>query len=419
MADSRMTRPHPTPPATTADLVTILLPFLGAQLIAELGGTESDSDVPQWAAGESRPAVRGLVRLRVAYEAVWLLVEGGLANAEIRAWWGSAGSIAGMGRDPSLVDELRWGSLKDGAKLILKAARAVAGAEVEPMIWPVTTLILMDVDGVLLPFDSFGAPVHTSDFTELEYWQPPLVRPTTFPYDTATISAINRWAAMPTVELNWLSAWGRYIDLLAKQIGLGDFPLFDQKTDVDSYRQRPWKRLSLWTFLIDELPVNQPLRILWIDDRDAKGAGKQLRGMRSVKLHASLVIEPRSNIGLSHEMIQRAEEFLAGGSEDAEDAPSVRTVFLRTAADVASTIKTAREARAWSLDQLAVMSGASTATLERLEAGDMLTEDLTAVVVTLEALDLHAAALPSIASTVKLEDVDLAAETEKRFGPDS
>lgn len=405
----------PTPPYSTAALITSLLHSLPTTLIAGLGGASTENEVLQWAAGDARPNARGLVRLRVSYEVVLLLVESGLSAAEVHAWWEDSMSLAGSAVDASPMDLLRGGGLKEGARTILTAARALVGSDTETLIWPVTNLCLVDIDGVILVHDTFGAPVRTSDFSALEYWQPPLAKSTSFHYSEAAITAIARWAAMPSTEVDWLTSWNRYAHLLAKQIGLPALPSFDLRSESEAYRGTPWKKLTVADFVLN-LPANQRWRILWIDDVDARGAGKTLKSFRSPKLINSLVLEPRTNIGLTEEMSKRATEFLAGRDSPRDDLTTTRSVYLRTAADVATEILVSRTARDWTLDQLAVMAGVTVTTLERLADGGMLAEDLDAVVRTLEALGIHAVALPGIASQVKLEGVNLA-EHLKRFGP--
>ncbi|MGO4383864.1 hypothetical protein AB4Y80_06510 [Specibacter sp. RAF43] len=297
--------------------------MLGVDLIAALGdGTVRQ--VPQWAGALGPgPTARGTVRLRIAYEAGSILTAGGFDAAAVQAWWADPLVLASQGADVAPADLMRCESLKVSAKIILAAARSVVGAKkTEPLAWPVRTLVLLDVDGVLVPVDD-GRAVDIRRLTALDFFHPPLAAPARFYYDPAVAVAIRQWAAMPGVEVHWLTSWGTAAPgLLAPLLGLPPAPLFAERTAIDVYRNRPWKRFALYDFVGDCVLPHHPTRILWIEDRDARGAGHQLRSCRQPgQLVGSLVIEPASHRGLTESQIAQADAFLARQPTAADAAP--------------------------------------------------------------------------------------------------
>lgn len=401
-------------PSIPAELVHALLPSIAEDLIGELaGGTEDLQIVRKLAAGHATPSIQGLIRLRVAYETSALLTEAGMNPTDIQAWWMTNGALNGVGEESSPVGVMRYAPLKDAASKILKAARAASGSAAAPYTWGHTVLLTLDVDGVLLPFSEWHSEARIEDFQPLDFAEPPLVA-RRFYYDPAVIAAVNRWAG-EGILINWLTSWGRLAPrLLAPQLGLPGLGMLAQGSTRERATGSPWKRLALFHFLAD-LPPRNPIRLVAIDDHDLRDAGKQLRGMRSEKLLDSLVIEPRSSGGLTTAQVAQVDDFIARGHEPAaEDSISPRTVYLPTAADVATTIEEARTAGILSEGELATKAGVTPELIARLEAGDMAGGDLAAVVRVLEALGLHAVALPSIASKIRLEDIDLD-EHLKRF----
>lgn len=88
--------------------------------------------------------------------------------------------------------------------------------------------------------------------------------------------------------------------------------------------------------------------------------------------------------------------------------------FLATVDAVAQAVREGRQDKGWTQAQLATNSGVGRRFIVELEAGHMRAE-LGKVLAVLEALDIHAVALPSIPSGKRLEDVDLE-QVVKRFG---
>ncbi|RAN79334.1 hypothetical protein B5P43_15610 [Bacillus sp. SRB_336] len=409
----------PTPPATTAALITALLAGgTGVELIAVLGGGTA-RQVHQWANAQGPgPTARGTTRLRVAFEAGTILAAGSFDAAAVRAWWEDSFTLASQGTDSTPADLLRWEPLNESAKIILEAARSVTGVKtVASIAWTVPrTLILLDVDGCLLPFDD-GRAVDTNRLTALDVFHPPLKEPSRFYYDGAVIAAIRRWVASG-VELHWHTSWGPAAPgLLAPLLGLPPAPLFAERSLWDYMKRRPWKRWAVLNY-VAELPENHRTRILWVDDLDARSAGAQLRGLRQPgKLEGSLVLEPVSHRGISPSQLAAAEAFLSRQPTAADAAPlaSGQSRVLATVDALATAIRDGRKTKHFTQAQLAAAAGLSGYRIGELEAGRMRAEDLAAAVKVLETLGIHAVALPGVASTVKLEDIDLA-EHVKRFG---
>lgn len=123
---------------------------------------------------------RGTVVARVRYEASAALAQAGLRASEIAAWWTAQGGLNGAGIYCSPLDVLRNESFKEAAQLIL--ATTGRRVHVKPLVWPVRSLVLLDVDGVLSPINKDAQPLPES-MTPLDFWQPPLARRKHFSYD--------------------------------------------------------------------------------------------------------------------------------------------------------------------------------------------------------------------------------------------
>lgn len=88
--------------------------------------------------------------------------------------------------------------------------------------------------------------------------------------------------------------------------------------------------------------------------------------------------------------------------------------FLATVEAVGKAVRDGRSEKGWTQGELAEKAGVGRRFVVELEAGHMRAE-LGKVLNVLEALDVHAVALPSIRSKKKLADVNLK-ESLKRFG---
>jgi y4mF family transcriptional regulator len=83
----------------------------------------------------------------------------------------------------------------------------------------------------------------------------------------------------------------------------------------------------------------------------------------------------------------------------------MRNRFLATVDDVAQTVRSERAVARLTQAQLAEKAGVSRRFVADVEAGHPRAE-LAKVLQVLEALDVHALALPSVSSGKRLEDVD-------------
>ncbi|WP_411731730.1 helix-turn-helix domain-containing protein [Paeniglutamicibacter sp.] len=88
--------------------------------------------------------------------------------------------------------------------------------------------------------------------------------------------------------------------------------------------------------------------------------------------------------------------------------------FLATVDSVAEAVREGRKEKGWTQAELAVKAKVGRRFIVELESGHMRAE-LGKVLGVLRVLDIHAVALPSVASNVRLEDIDLDEEL-KRFG---
>lgn len=277
-------------PPTPAAVSAALLPWLGTDLLAEIDVSTAS----------------GTAVARLMYEVSAALAETGMAAKNIGDWWSARGGLNGVGVDGSPIDTLRYESLKEASDILRAATHATAQA------WPVRTLILLDVDGVILPYSDEDLP-RPDSLHPIEIFHPPYAKPLRFHYDPSVIEAIKRWAAMAAVEVHWLTTWGQLApDLLAPQIGLPALPLFAERTPIDEYRNIPWKRRAVQGYVEEFLLAGSPARLVWIDDFDASGADKRLREMRNPGLLVdSLVVQPASHLGLTSELIRQVDAFLA------------------------------------------------------------------------------------------------------------
>lgn len=276
--------------ATTAALSEALLPWLGDDLLAEI----------------EVATARGTAVARLMYELSSALAEAGKTVTEIRDWWQIQGVLDGVGVDGSPIDTLRYESLREASDILRAATHSTA------LAWPVRTLILLDVDGVIFPYSEEDQP-RPDSLHPIEIFHPPYAKPLRFHYDPAVIEAIKRWAAMEAVEVHWLTTWGQLApDLLAPQLGLPALPLFAERTSIDEYRNIPWKRRAVQGYVEEFLLAGSPARLVWIDDFDASGADKRLREMRNPGLLVdSLVVESANHLGLISGEIKKVEAFLA------------------------------------------------------------------------------------------------------------
>ncbi|MGL3807297.1 helix-turn-helix domain-containing protein [Paeniglutamicibacter sp. R2-26] len=86
--------------------------------------------------------------------------------------------------------------------------------------------------------------------------------------------------------------------------------------------------------------------------------------------------------------------------------------FLPTANAVAEAVRIGRMEKGWTQAQLAVKTKVTRRFILELEEGHLGT-DFRKLLEILRALDIHAVELPSIASNVRLEDIDLDEELER------
>lgn len=129
-----------------------------------------------------------------------------------------------MGIDGSPHDTLSHGRLKDAAKIVLRAARSWGKPKtpIKPMVWRTKILVLLDVDGALLPFGSHRQ-MDRASLTLLDFYDPSRTEATRFYYNPAVIEVIKTWASTPDVQVAWLTSWGELAADLAAQLGLPDF----------------------------------------------------------------------------------------------------------------------------------------------------------------------------------------------------
>lgn len=396
----------PFPPATAAAAEALLWAPVAEVLGDGLAGIVS-------------PTPAGTARLQVVYEAINALSTQGMAPSEIRSWWTTQGSLNSLGIDGSPNDILRHERLKDAAKIILRAARSWGDpkAPITPIVWPVRTLVLLDVDGVLLPF-SDGRRMDRASFTPLDFYEPPRPEPDRYYFSRAVITAINSWAATPGVEVVWLTSWGELAPDLAVQLGLPIFQSLAIRSSWDLAFQRPWKSQAVYEHVSEYILPGHPTRLLWLDDRDAEYAGARLRGMQNPgMLTDSLIIEPQSHLGLTATDLARATAFISAANTPSLEAlvtnhpepqlPTLRTMYLPTRAGVATAIREGRAAAGTSQIKLAAAAGVSRFRVRELEAGRMRWNDLGLVIGVLEELGITTVGLPSMPAPGSVDDVDI------------
>jgi hypothetical protein len=102
-------------------IVTRLRATLGARLVAYIGHVDTTRAVRAWADGENVPDADNDTRLRTAFQALAILVEGSCDEVTIGTWFQGMNPILG---DVSPARFIR-DSAPDGANDVLVAARSM------------------------------------------------------------------------------------------------------------------------------------------------------------------------------------------------------------------------------------------------------------------------------------------------------
>lgn len=174
----------------------------------------------------------------------------------------------------------------------------------------VPTMILLDVDGVVIPYRhrTVAPPedvaIHQLAIPPLEH-QKVAIR-------LAVIEAVNRWASSGA-NIQWLSSWGSRARWL-EEVGLPRLPVFYQPDPGEVYSwgrsQRSWKKPAVENFLHAQ---KEPLRLAWIDDDAFHYRADRVQGELTEThpcLSDLLLVEPDSVLGLTDAEILRVDEFL-------------------------------------------------------------------------------------------------------------
>lgn len=176
------------------------------------------------------------------------------------------------------------------------------------------TLVLLDVDGVVLPARFPWTTLKPRGLQKFDLVIPPF-SPTTVRVRTYVVETLKSWHSQG-VDIRWLSSWGWKAHYLARAIGLPDFEVFYDPSPAEifmySRSQRPWKRFAITDAAEDTWKA--PVRIIWIDDEPASGHTRHLEEFLT-NLHPNLaevkLIRPDAERGLMLRDLRLASEYLA------------------------------------------------------------------------------------------------------------
>ncbi|OOP65295.1 hypothetical protein BMF89_00140 [Arthrobacter sp. SRS-W-1-2016] len=172
----------------------------------------------------------------------------------------------------------------------------------------VNTLLLLDIDGAVLPMRHPNI-LPAVDQVTLAVAIPPRV-PASVSVRPAVIDAIKRWTVSGT-DVQWLTSWGwrtKWLD----QIGLPQLPIFydPEPGEVFMWGRSglSWKRPAVSEFLERQ---TEGVRLVWVDDDSFYASyGDELRGTYD-QLEDLLLVQPDSFVGLTDEDLRRIDGFLS------------------------------------------------------------------------------------------------------------
>lgn len=167
----------------------------------------------------------------------------------------------------------------------------------------VKTLVLLDIDGTVLPTRYARTTTRHRGFRDFELVIPPFT-PTTVSARPYVLEALNSWYKQG-IEIQWLSSWGWKAKYLAQALGLPEFDVFYEPSPAEIFMYarsgRPWKRFAIADAAEDEWQA--PVRIIWMDDEPQTGRTEDLEFFLSEGLHPNVaevkLIRPNGELGLT------------------------------------------------------------------------------------------------------------------------
>lgn len=169
--------------------------------------------------------------------------------------------------------------------------------------------VLLDVDGVLNAVvrnngdpQRRRAPEHFDDFKFEEICGFPIC------YSETVISWVKSLADDPRVDLQWLTTWEENANThLGPAVGLPELPVAGHRSTI----HRQWWKLAYAKFLAED-----GLPFVWIDD-DLNSHYDDGAARWVVRLEGQgLAISPKTDKGLTQELIDIANSFIQAALED-------------------------------------------------------------------------------------------------------